>query len=164
MKRSQLNKSISTARYLCIGILVSTYCVTSAHATLGGDSASVESDRINMKAGVIARKSLAMTGGYTVHETTLPSGTLVRQYVSSNGIVFAVAWNGPFMPDLRQLLGIHFDTMVASQARQSNAGHRTFSQHEADLVIESGGHQRSFAGRAYLKSAIPPNMTEDEIQ
>jgi hypothetical protein len=54
--------------------------------------------------------------------------------------------------------------MIANQAKQSNAGHRSFSQNEADLVIESGGHPRSFVGRAYLKSAIPANVTTQEIQ
>ncbi len=135
-----------------------------AQASLGGDTSSVESDRVAMKAEHAARQSIAPTGSYTVHETTLPTGTLVRQYVSNNGMVFAVAWNGPFLPDFRQLLGLHFDTMVARQAKQTNAGHRYFSQHEGDLVIESGGHQRSFAGRAYLKGAIPAGVTELEIQ
>ncbi len=54
--------------------------------------------------------------------------------------------------------------MVAGQSKQSIAGHRYYSQHEADLVIESGGHMRSFSGRAYLKSAIPANVIEQEIK
>ena len=138
--------------------------MATAQASLGGDTASIEIDRISMKADHAARQSLASTGSYTMHEITLPYGTVVRQYVSSNGVVFAVAWNGPFLPDFRQLLGLHFDTMVAGQAKQPNAGHRFFSQHEGDLVIESGGHQRSFAGRAYLQSGIPASVTEQEIK
>ena len=159
-----MNKSAKNIVCLLLGILASLCYITSAQATLGGDSASVEADRVTMKVEHAARQTLATSGSYTVHETALPSGTVVRQYVSNNGIVFAVAWNGPFIPDLKQLLGLHFDTMVARQSKQSNAGHRFFSQHEADLVIESGGHQRSFAGRAYLISAIPVNVTVQEIQ
>ena len=138
--------------------------VSSAHAVLGGDSASVEADRVSMKVAHAARQILSSTGSYTVYETTIPSGTIVRQYVSSNGVVFAVAWSGPFLPDFRQLLGVHFDTMVARQAKQTNAGHRNFNQHEGDLVIESGGHQRSFFGRAYLSSLIPADVTLQDIQ
>jgi hypothetical protein len=156
-------RAVKTAS-LCLTILFSSLHVMLAQASLGGDTASVETDRVAMKVELAARQSLAPTGNYSVHETTLPSGTSVRQYVSSNGLVFAVAWNGPFLPDFRQLLGLHFDTMVARQAKQPNAGHRYFSQYEGDLVIESGGHQRSFVGRAYLKSAIPTGVTEQEIQ
>lgn len=159
-----VNKFRTNALASTLGVLLSICSVASAHATLGGDSSSVETDRIRMKVQRAASQNLASTGSYTVHESTLPSGTLVRQYVSNAGVVFAVTWSGPFIPDLRQLLGIHFDTMVARQARQSSAGHRSFNQHEGDLVIESGGHPRSFAGRAYLKSAIPANVTEQEIQ
>jgi hypothetical protein len=117
-----------------------------------------------MKVEHAARQSMAPTGSYSVHETALPDGTIIKQYVSNNGVVFAVTWNGPFLPDFRQLLGLHFDTMVAHQAKKSNAGHRLLNQHEGDLIIESGGHQRSFAGRAYLKSLIPTGIAELEIQ
>jgi hypothetical protein len=34
-----------------------------------------------------------------------PEGTSVRRYVSPAGKVVAVAWKGPVMPDLRQVLG-----------------------------------------------------------
>jgi hypothetical protein len=138
--------------------------VASACATLGGDGASVEADSATLRVERAARQTLAPTGSYSIHEITLSSGTFVRQYVSSANIVFAVTWNGPFLPDFRQLLGLHFDTMVARQARQSNAGHRSFNHEEGDFVIESGGHQRSFVGRAYLKSAIPAGVSEQEIQ
>lgn len=148
----------------CLAILLSISYVMSAQASLGGDATSVETDRIAMRVELAARQNLAPSGSYAVHETTLPTGTLVRQFVASNGVVFAVAWNGPFLPDFRQLLGLHFDTMVARQAKQPNAGHRFFNQHEGDLVIESGGHQRSFAGRAYLQSALPAGVTEQEIK
>jgi len=161
---NQANKFALKTKRIWLGIVFSMGYVISANATLGGDASSVESDRQSMKVQHAARQSLAATGSYTVHETVLPSGTVVRQYLSSNGVVFAVAWSGPFMPDLKQILGGHFDTMIARQAKQSNAGHRFFNQHEADLVIESGGHQRSFVGRAYLKSAIPANVTLQEIQ
>ena len=164
MLKPILNKfTLSTlCRLICMMFTIGY--VASAQAALGGDSASVETDRVSMRAEHAARQSLSATGSYTVYETTTPSGTIVRQYLSSNGLVFAVAWDGPFLPDFRQLLGVHFDTMVARQGKQSNAGHRKFNQQEGDLVIESGGHQRSFVGRAYLSSLIPVNVTLQDIQ
>lgn len=138
--------------------------IAASHASLGGDSASINEDRLHMNVKHAARQTASSTGSYTVNETTLPTGTLVRQYVSSAGVVFAVAWSGPFMPDLRQLLGPHFDTMVARQSKQTHAGRRLFSLRESGLVIESGGHPRSFVGRAYLPNELPAGFTLQEIQ
>ena len=158
------NKFTMRTMCICIGMALSLSYTLSANAMLGGDSSSIETDRAAMKVEHAARRNISTSGSYTVHETILPSGTHVRQYVSNNDVVFAVAWSGPFIPDLKQLLGLHFDTMIARQSKQSNAGHRSFHQDEGDLVIESGGHQRNFVGRAYLKSAIPANVTPQEIQ
>jgi hypothetical protein len=163
-KINKLAQSNSFAACRCLGIMLCIGYAASVHATLGGDGASVEADSATLKVERAAHQRLAPTGSYTIHETTLPSGTFVRQYVSNANIVFAVSWDGPFLPDFRQLLGLHFETMVARQSRQSIAGHRSFNHEEGDLVIESGGHQRSFVGRAYLKSAIPAGVTAQEIQ
>ncbi|MGA7749436.1 MAG: DUF2844 domain-containing protein [Gallionella sp.] len=158
------NITAANAAIRLVVTLLAMFTGTAAHASLGGDSASIEADRLHMNVKLAARQTASSTGSYTVNETTLPSGTLVRQYVSRAGVVFAVTWSGPFIPDLRQLLGPHFDTMVAQQAKLSNAGHRHFSLHESGLVIESGGHPRSFAGRAYLPGALPAGVTVQEIQ
>jgi hypothetical protein len=160
------HQDMTTAYVACrLFVMLAAAChVSAVHASLGGDSASVEADRAHMNVKHAARLTPSSTGSYTVHETTLPTGTLVRQYVSKAGVVFAVTWSGPFMPNLRQLMGPQFDTMTARQAKRVHAGHRLVSQHESDLVIESGGHPRSFAGRAYLPSALPAGVAEKDIQ
>jgi hypothetical protein len=163
MMLKKLNLTTSNVARLFVMLIVMSHIVI-AQASLGGDIASVETDRMHMKAKHAAHQIPSSTGSYNVHETTLPTGTMVRQYVSQNGVVFAVTWSGPFMPDLRQLLGPHFDTMVARQSKQNHSGHRILRQHESDLVVESGGHPRSFAGRAYLPDALPVGVAEKDIQ
>jgi hypothetical protein len=135
-----------------------------ARAVLGGDAASVETDRLHMKVAQAAIQSPSASGSYTVHETILPTGTRVRQYVSKAGTVFAVTWSGPFMPDLRQMMGTYFDTMIARQAQNKHAGRRVYSQHDPNLVIESGGRPRHFVGRAYLPSSLPAGVTGQDIK
>ena len=171
MRTSTMNRQamIKTAAFRLLITLLAMCSATAAHASLGGNSASVEADRLHMNAtaAVYMPKippKIPSAGAYTVTETVLPSGTRVRQYVSAAGVVFGVAWSGPFMPDLRQLLGPSFATMVARQANLTNAGHRHFGVHEPGLVIESGGHPRSFAGRAYLPSAVPAGVNVQDIQ
>lgn len=63
-----------------------------------------------------------MTSNYMLLDTTLATGTHIRQYVSSQGLVFAVTWSGPFLPELRVLLAKYFDTIEAESARTSRAG------------------------------------------
>ncbi len=117
-----------------------------------------------MKAELAAKQTHASNGSYAVHEITLPSGTLIRQYVTSTGLVFAVTWNGPFIPDLQQILGNHFQALKERQAQHRLVGHRYVSYHSSNLVIESSGHPRSFVGRAYLPTAIPAGTTQQDIQ
>ena len=138
--------------------LAATCHVIAVQAYLGGDSASIDADRVHMDIKHAANQTASPTGNYAVHEMTLPTGTIVRQYISAMGVVFAVAWSGPFKPDLRQILGPHYDTMITRQAQHVHAGRPLINQHESDLVIESGGHPRSFVGRAYLPNALPAGV------
>jgi len=145
-----------------LALLIAFFHVTAVQASLGGEHASIDSDRGSMHAK--HARLLPALGNYEVREMTLPTGTVVREYESMEGVVFAVAWSGPFMPDLRQLMGPHFDTMLARQAGKVHTGSRVVSQHEADLVVESGGHPRSFFGRAYLPGKVPPGVSAKDIR
>src|SRR5450631_4890591 len=115
------------------------------HAALGGSAADIEADAQAMKAARPVKALPRVASGYTVHEIVLSTGTVIHQYVSTSDNVFAVTWSGPSKPDLRQLLGPSFETMNARHARQAHPGHSTVVQHEPDLVVESGGHPRSFS-------------------
>ncbi len=154
--------TVSTRLALAALALSGTCCT--ALASLGGNLESIGIDGVHMKAKAAAQVTTSSTASYTLHVATLPSGTVVRQYLSANGIVFAVTWSGPFKPDLRQLLGPHFDTMITRQSGTPHAGHPFTHLHEDNLVIESRGHARSFFGRAYLPNAIPAGVSPQDIQ
>jgi hypothetical protein len=130
-----------------------------ALAALGGDATSVETDRVQMK----AQSRMLAARSYTVHELVTEAGTLVREYVSPDGKVFAVAWRGPQMPDLEQLFGTHFSTFQQA-ARVQRRGRGPLQINESGLVVQSGGHMRSFGGRAYLPQMIPAGVSIDEIK
>jgi hypothetical protein len=130
-----------------------------ASATLGGDATTTLADQARMK----AQLRVAAGANFTVHEMTLPSGTVVREYVSPQGQVFAVTWKGPFKPDLRQLLGSYFDRYAQSPARV-RGGHAGAGLSQPDLVVQSSGHPRAFTGRAYLPAMLPANVAESDLQ
>ena len=129
-----------------------------AAASLGGDESSVASDH----AAITGQITVARVQRYAVHEIAAPSGTVVREFVSPAGKVFAVAWSGPSMPDLRQVLGPYFDTYVAAVAQRKARGpvHVVLP----GLVVQSSGHIRAFSGKAYLPDAVPAGVASEEIK
>ena len=129
-----------------------------ARAVLGQSAASIEADRVQVRATVRQVSHAA----FTVHElATGPSG-IVREYVSPAGQVFAVTWHGPTMPNLQQIMGAHFNTLAAAPRRAGSRSHLAVQSN--NLVFESSGHVRAFHGRAYLADAIPAGVTLNDIQ
>jgi hypothetical protein len=92
---------------------------------------------------------------------------MVREYVNPSGTVFAVAWDGPWIPDLRQVLGDHFDRyQAAMQSRQHGArtGRGGVVIDEPGLVVQMSGHPRAFTGRAYLPALLPAGVQLESIR
>jgi hypothetical protein len=130
-----------------------------AGAALGEPESSITGEVQHLKGSI---KSTLRTN-YRVHEIQLPSGTVLREFAAIGGNVFAVAWSGPAIPDLRQALGRYFDVYVnAAQAKQGTRRHLLIEQ--SDFVMQSSGHMRAFSGRAYLPQALPPGTSVDEIR
>jgi len=148
-------------------LVFATICILTlpirASASLGDDVGSVQADQARMK-GV---QRTTRTELYTVHEIKASNGTVVREYVSSAGKIFAVAWQGPFLPDLRQLLGGYFERFSqGSQARNNNRPRirGPIQIQEPGLVVQSGGHMRAYFGRAYLPDQVPQGVNIEEIR
>lgn len=94
---------------------------------------------------------------YTVHDTVLETGTTVREFANPEGRVFAVAWQGPVLPDLSVLLGGYFPT-YKSQVTLLRRGARLGSPvaiNHAGLVVNSMGRMRNFFGHAYAPALVP---------
>ena len=91
---------------------------------------------------------------YTHLKRQLESGTTVHEFVDSAGRVFAVAWSGPFLPDLRELLGAHFTVLAQEEAAQRSKS-SSVEVRRPELVIVSSGRMRAFHGRAWLPRQLP---------
>ncbi len=147
-------------------VLLSLLLPFRAAAALGGDVNSVVADQQQMKA---KRAVHANDAKYTVHEITTTYGTVVREYVSPEGKVFGVAWRGPFLPNLQQLLGDSYQTF-SQAAQNANSGqvrrsrNAPLSVEQPDLVVHSGGHARAFAGQAYIPGMIPSGVDATDIR
>lgn len=132
-----------------------------ASATLGEPEITVQTDVAQLRASI---KSSQDRVSYRVHEIQLPSGTMLREFVAPDGNVFAVAWNGPTQPNLRQALGKYFDAL-ASAPKPKFVDHRHLQIQQGDLVVQGSGHMRAgFSGRAYLASAIPSGVNLGDLR
>jgi hypothetical protein len=130
-----------------------------AAAALGGDAVSVRDDQAHLKGSL----RVAETDTGAVHELRVGSATVVREYADRDGTVFGVAWEGPWLPDLRQLLGPYFDQYAnAARARRRTRG--ALVLHEPGLVVEISGHMRAFVGRAYVPEMVPAAVQMDTIR
>jgi hypothetical protein len=152
-------KAIRLACGLAAGVLASQVICLPAHATLGENVTTVENDRIKMK----AQLRTTSVAGYTVHEMTTPTNTVVREYISAAGKVFAVAWTGPILPDFKQTFGSYYDEYLSS-ASSHRVGQRQLVIDHASLVVHSSGHMRAFHGTAYVPSLLPPNFSAADIK
>jgi len=144
---------------LTSALLIASLGPRIASATLGEPEMTVQSDVAQLRASI---KSSQDRAGYRVHEIQLPGGTLLREFVAPDGNVFAVAWNGPTKPNLRQALGKYFDTYV-SAPKAKFADRRHVNVQQGDLVVQARGHMRAFSGRAYLASAIPAGVNLGDL-
>jgi len=131
-----------------------------AGAVLGEYESSVSLDQQYLRAEI----RVTTAQGYKFHQITTPNGAVVREYISPEGKVFGIAWQGPFIPDLQQLLGSYFtQVQQAAQSRTQRRG-GPFVVRTNDFVFASGGHMRSYHGSAYVPSLLPKNVPAEVVR
>jgi Protein of unknown function (DUF2844) len=153
-KLTKLGKTVAATGALLIGCLG---VGPEARATLGGNVASIDENQAHL--GGARRVETLATGERHVIE--LPSGIVLHEYVSPSGAVYAIAWRGPRMPDLRELLGAYFTQLSDRTGRAPGGSHHRMNLTGTDLVVQSSGHRGSFAGRAWVPSLVPSGVEID---
>ena len=138
---------------VCAGLLLAS---CAAQAVLGEGVASIYQ----------AQQSLASTlkvdsgAQYSVYTHTLPNGTVVREYLSRQDLVFALVWQGPAWPDYGLMLGRFYDRF-ATLSKQRRAGQVPT---DTGLVVEMGGLMGALRGRIYLPAQLPEGVTPGEVK
>ena len=139
-------------------LLIAALSPCIAAAALGEPETSVQADGAQLGGSI----TVSQHASYRLHEIRLPSGTLVREFAGSDGKVFAVAWNGPTVPNLREILGQYFDSYVTA-AKAPHSGHHHLQIRQSDLVVQAAGRMRAFSGRAYLPQAVPSGVSVGDL-
>lgn len=137
---------------LGVSVLVLLANAGPAHATLG------QAPTLSAALSTPATLSISSRpGGYSLHQLTLDNGTSVRELVGANGVVFALSWRGPVLPDLKLLLGTYFNTLQreTEQAHLSGSRGAPVNLARDGLVLQSNGRMRHFFGQAYVPELVP---------
>jgi hypothetical protein len=144
---------------LSSGLLIAALNPCIAGAALGEPETAVQTEAARLSGSI----KVTPHANYRMHEIQLPSGTRVREFAGADGNVFAVSWKGPTVPNLREILGQHFDRYVTA-AKAQHPGHHHLQISDSNLVVRAGGHMRAFFGLAYLPAAVPSGVSEGDLQ
>jgi hypothetical protein len=129
-----------------------------AYAALGDDASAVADDQARMQASV----KFSRGPRFAVHELAVPTGATLREFVGGDGTVFSIAWSGGWRPNLRDIMGVHYDRYIAA-TRGRRVARGPVRIELPGLLIVMGGRQRSFFGQVYLTDALPAGLTADDI-
>jgi hypothetical protein len=126
-----------------------------ARASLGQSEASVTADQQHMK----SEDRVQSFQAYKVHQLTSANGTTVREYISPQGLVFEITWQGRFMPDVNQLLGTYANNLQTAPPAQTQIRRlRGLSVKTSDFVYSNFCHLLICTGAAYVPSLVPSNL------
>ena len=143
---------------VAIALLVAGSTVVRAALGEGADSIVADQQEMGGKIETIPN------AGYTTNEIIMPSGTLVREYVSPGGRVFAISWRGPTTPNLANLLGSYFQQIQAAASAQRPGLSGPATVVAGDVIFHLGGHMGNFWGRAVVSSLVPAGVNEAELK
>jgi Protein of unknown function (DUF2844) len=156
-----------------IALAAAVFATPCAFAELGGAPTLEPSHRVANASRKAAAPAAADTGtatpanNWTMRETTLPDGLVEREYLNSDGVVFAVAWRGSHRPELSVLLGTQYATQMSRRARelrrQGRGSHGSTAQVDDTFAVHASAHQRSSTGIAWLPRLLPPGLDPDTL-
>jgi len=143
------------------GLVVILLPFSSAWAGLGDFENAVHTDKVRMQAS----HSVTAMPRYSVHDLHNMDGAHIRQYVGSDGRVFAVAWRTLYKPDLSSLLGSSYPTFAQSARGSAHKVgiQRRFRHEGLDVVVQSTAHLNIFSGYAYRQSMLPAGFSPSAV-
>jgi len=145
---------------LAVVVTIGTLLSPAAHAGLGEPVDTVQRDHAALHGATLAVTPML---SYDLHETTTIDGLRLRQYASRAGTVFAVAWSGPALPDLKLVLGKNYDAYVAA-AGTHRGSHHVLTIATPELVLNITKHSRGFTGHAHLPALLPAGTAAADLR
>lgn len=101
---------------------------------------------------------------YSIQEIE-SGGVTLKEYVTSDGVIFAVTWRGLSHPNLAQLLGSYYSDYRAEKARvPRQKGMRLENVQTSQVVVKRAGHMRDLQGQAYDARLFPDGFKTEDLK
>ncbi|MDE2260434.1 MAG: DUF2844 domain-containing protein [Betaproteobacteria bacterium] len=127
-----------------------------AWAVLGGNAATIGQDGQPVASN--GHQLAQHSNGVQQQSVLTAQNVTVTEYAAS-GVVFAISWSGPVIPDLSRLLGTYFPQYAAKvQTRPITARNTPITVQTSTLVVHASGHMRAYSGSAYAPALVPPSI------
>jgi hypothetical protein len=147
---------MSHAKAILSALLVLALGSMQAWAGLGQPEASVTSDQLHMKSEHRVQDFQA----YKVHELANTEGAVVREYVTPEGTVFGVTWQGRSTPDMNQLLANYTNNFQTATRDQTQIRQRRgITIKTSDFVYTNFCRMGVCSGSAYAPKLVPSNVS-----
>lgn len=159
VKHSSPRGSSGRARQIVCGV-AAAFASVPALAALGGNSASIETDRVAVR-GIT--HTVTQMQSYDRHDISTADGLQLHEYADRSGRVFAVTWQGRAVPDLRTLLGQHYAEYASAARAPRPGGHHVFAARSGHLLIQIMRLQRGFIGDARVPELVPPGVSSEGL-
>jgi hypothetical protein len=152
---------MSYAKAILSALLVLALGSMRAWAGLGQPEASVTSDQLHMKSEHRVQDFQA----YKVHELANTEGAVVREYVSPEGTVFGISWQGRSTPDMNQLLGNYVNNFQTATRDQTQIRQRRgITIRTNDFVYSNFCRMGVCSGSAYAPRLLPNNVSAEVMR
>ena len=149
------------AKTILSALLVLVLVSVPAWAGLGQPEASVTSDQLHMK----SEHRVQDLQAYKVHELANTEGAVVREYVSPDGTVFGITWQGRSTPDMNQLLGNYVNNFQTATRDQTQIRQRRgIAIRTSDFVYSNFCRLGVCSGSAYAPKLLPSNVSAEVMR
>lgn len=161
----ELNHATGTVRVLLVGLVLAAGAGEGVAALGKAPSMLPASASAAPAARLLAATPITPSSLYTLHEVQLETGTTVREFATPAGLVFAISWRGPVLPDLSALLGDYFNAFKreTEQARMTGRRGSPVNMESDGLVVRSNGRMRNFFGHAYAPNLVPAGVNIKDV-
>ncbi|WP_413587331.1 DUF2844 domain-containing protein [Bdellovibrio sp. HCB274] len=147
-----------------IGLLLGAiYFCTSlpASAALGDQVVTTSASSDSRSAQ--SKKTTSVGSTYTISDTQTVD-IKIRQFINSQGRVFAIAWKGTDLPALEELLGTYLPEYKSKIAERGRVfGRKSLKIKTDNIVVEGSSRQTDQRGRAYIPASLPAGFDLKEI-
>jgi len=144
-------------RVVVLTAIAGSCMAPAAHAGLGEGADSVQRDQTSLQGTLV----VTPMESYDLHEIT-SANSVVREYVSHAGNVFAITWSGRSGPDLSVVLGARYAD-YSKAAATHRGSHKVYALTTGDLVMHVTKLPRGIVGEAHAPTLVPAGVTAQDI-